>query len=458
MSNKSVRVSWKRGRMYVKTNPSFYDHLWKKAKAKSYSSVSDAGYDYWMHVTDAASLAAFDRNEDDDPNLSAETLSENGSLIGFKAFAQEFPDKLFPLIYRLRPEFQEIFIEFWLLSKSQSFIGKAHGQIQTRIWQALRIIEQAIGSLIILGTNPDAAILRPIITKAGLEDTTYGSLTNMILLYAPTQNYALVAKILGAPIPAIRKIFRPAIGQMLASKDVYTVAVGAYLRSLTHQASLTGAGLSKRCLARTRRVKNLRFVAPPSDTSPLLSFGSVSVLRDTEWFMFEISSVCRMNQIAPVLKTQGKRIFGKQPAQIFAPVNAEGELIFGYVFARSTVPALTRSLTRIRGVSEMAATCSDDTQAVQAVAIPDAEVQTMIASQNVQKTPQVRVGDFVEVLTGIASKYCGTATKVNAKTEELTIEINFPTGRRFIVTADPTCVKLLPKTPILRRGFWGVKV
>jgi transcription antitermination factor NusG len=412
---------------------------------------------YMDHVANAASFEAFNRHEAD-PLLSAETLDENSSLIDFKAFAQEYPEKLFPLLEKLRPEFQEFFIEYYLLEKSQSFIGKTHGQIQTRVWQNLRIIEQTIGSLILLGTNPGAPILRPVLTKAGLETTQYGSLTFMILKYAENQSYANVAMRVGAPVPAIRKIFRPAITALLADKNVQAVAVGAYLRGLTHQASLTGAGLSKRCVARTKRVKTLRFTAPPSDDSPLISFGAVSSLRDTPWCMLEISSEHRMTQIYPLLRAQGKRVFGKKAAQIFAPVNAEGELAFGYIFARSVSSALVRALTRIRGISEMATICDAEGTFIRAVTISDNEVQAVINKHNPSKKARARVGDFVEILTGPAARYCGTVIEKDSTSkneEQLTVEVNFPTGRRFLVVADATCVKLLPNIPKAQRRFWG---
>lgn len=456
MSSSRLVISWKRGRMYSQPGNSFYDLLWKKAKAKHHTSVADASYTYWSHITDAASIVSFARDKESEL-LSAEALPENSSMIGFKTFARDYPEKLFPLISKLRAEFQELFIEYYLLEKSQSFIGQVHGQIQTRVWQNLRIIEQSIGSLILLGTDPDETILRPILEEMGLEETQYGSLTFMILKYAENQNYAEVAVRVGAPIPAIRKIFRPAIATLLASKNVRAVAVGAYLRSLTHQASLTGAGLSKRCIARTRRVKTLRFTAPSADNSPLISFGAVSVLRDTPWCMFEISSDQQMSQITQTLKKSGRQIFGKKAAQVFAPLNSNGELAFQYIFARSVAPGLTRSLMRVRGISEMAATYDREGTCTGAITISHDEVKEMIKAQKIPESPCVRAQDFVEILTGPAAKYCGTVIRINTISDELTVDVSFPTGRHFIVTADPTCVKLLPKVPAEQRAFWGVK-
>jgi hypothetical protein len=426
---------------------------WRKRMSKDDDMAGTQ--DYMTHVSDAVSFEAFKRH-DENLNLSAETLPESSSMIDFKAFAQEYPDRLFPLLARLRPEFQELFAEYWLLGKSQSFIGKVHGFIQTRVWQNLRIIEQSIGSLILLGTNPEATILHPILIKAGLEDTPHGRLSSMIVLYASTQNYAKVAEMFGVPVPAIRKIFRPAIAALLAMKDVKAVAIGAYLRSLTHQASLTGAGLSKRCLARNRRVKNLRFTAPPSDNSPLMSFGRVESLGETPWAMLEISSDHRMAQIGPTLRTQGKRLFGKKPAQIFAPLNTEGELVFGYLFARSITPAAVRSLTKIRGIGEMAAVCDNDGNFVRAMTVPHSDITDMMKKHIPPTNPSACAQDFVEILTGEAKGYCGTVIRANTITDELTVQVNFPTGRVFVVRADVTSVKKLPKTPATRRMFWGV--
>ena len=425
---------------------------WRRRMSKDENM---AGAESYMdHVAAAASFDAFNRQEVD-PLLSAETLPESSSMIDFKAFAHEYPERLFPLLNRLRPEFVELFAEYWLLGKSQAFIGKCHGQIQTRVWQNLRIIEQAIGSLILLGTNPDAEIIRPILRKAGLDNTIiYGSLTDMIISYAKTQSYAQVAKEVRAPVPMIRKIFRPTIATLLASKDVKAVAVGAYLRSLTHQASLTGAGLSKRCKARNRRVKILRFNAPPSEDSPLLSFGHVYTLGDTPWCMLEISSNHRMAQIGPTLRLQGKRLFGKKPAQIFAPLNAEGELAFGYIFARSVTPALVRKLTRIRGISEISAVCDEDGNFVRAVEVPNNEVQAMIAKHNPPNKVKVCVGNYVEILTGEATNYCGIVTKEDKN--GLIVQVNFPTGRCFLVRADASSVKKVPNIAGAPRMFWGV--
>ena len=427
---------------------------WRKRMSKDENMAGT--HDYMTHVSDAASFEAYNRH-DESPNLSAETLPESSSMIDFRAFAAEYPDKLFPLLLKLRPEFIELFAEYWLLGKSQAFIGRVHGHIQTRTWQALRIIERALGSLIVLGTDPGAEIIRPILRKACVESTAYGSLTDMIVLYASTQNYALVAEKVGAPVPAIRKIFRPAIAKLSASKDLRTAAVGSYLHNLTHQASLTGAGLSKRCLARTRRVKNLRFNAPPSENSPLISFGHVESLGDTPWNMLEISSDHRMAQIGPTLRSQGKRLFGKKPAQIFAPLNADGELVFGYIFARSATPAMTRKLTHIRGIGEMSAICDGDGNFVRAVDVPHADVLKMMEKHRPATTAKIHAGDFVEVLTGEAKNYCGTARLVGLDGRtEVQVEVNFPTGRQFLVFADQTSVKKLPKTPIKQRAFWGV--
>src|ERR1035437_1399661 len=147
----------------------------------------------------AASFDAYNRHEVDSC-ISAETSPEISSLIDFKAFAHDYPEKLFLLLKQLRPEFQEFFVEYYLLEKSQSFIGKTHGCIQTRIWQNLRLIEQAIGSMILLGTDPGYDMLNPIIINAGLEYTPYGSLTTMIMHYAASRSYTIVAKRFNAPV------------------------------------------------------------------------------------------------------------------------------------------------------------------------------------------------------------------------------------------------------------------
>jgi len=442
-----------------------YGHFggrWLRGQARMRGDNTQGVSSYMDHVANAASFEDFNRrkNEDDkeDALLSAEALPENSGFLSFAAFAKDFPEKFHKLLEPLRPEFQELCVEYYVLHKSQAFIGKAHGFIQTRTWQALRIIEQTMGAFILLGLNPDASVIRPLLVKSGKETTPYGSLTDMILLYASTQSYAAIAKKVKAPVPAIRRIFRPTISALLADKDIRVVAVGAYLRNLTHQASLTKAGLSKSCVSRLRRVKSLRFAAPPAETSPLLSFGPVETLKDTPWCMLEISSAHRMDQLTPILQTQGKRLFGKKAAQIFAPVNAEGELQFGYFFARCTSPSLVRALTRVRGISELSAMCNDEGGFVRAVTVPNEDIQKMMKTGNVPNVPIVHCGDFVEILTGPAAGYCGTVTKMNVLTEHLTVVVQFPTERQFTISADSSCVKLLPKVPFQQRAFWGVQI
>lgn len=415
---------------------------------------------YWSHVSDAASMEVYKRQgseepEDDVSLLSAETVLENASLLGIRSYVREFPEKIFPLIYKLREEFQELFIEYYVLGKGQVFLASVHGQIQTRIWQNLRIIEQAIGSLIILGAEPSANVLRPILTAAGLEETEFGSLTAMILLYAKSQSYALVAKAVNAPVPAIRKIFRPAIAQLLAAKDVKSAAVGSYLRSLTHQASLTGKGLSKKCIERTKRI-NKHFTAPPAQNSPLINFNNPALLKDTPWCMFEINSDHLMDHILPAFYTTGKRIFGKKPAQIFAPLTKSGDLQYGYIFARTNPPSGTKPITKIPGISEMAAIYDDEGLLKSVVTVPDADVQKLIAQQLIPAPDSVKVGDFVQIKTGPAARYCGEITSVH-ENGDWRIEVSFPTGRHFTVSADPTAIKLL-KVPAERRKFWGEKL
>jgi hypothetical protein len=422
---------------------------WRKRMSKDENMAGTQSY--MDHISDSASFEAFNR-KDVDPLLSVESSPESNSMIDFKSFARDYPERLLPLLEKLRPEFQELFAEYWLLGKSQSFIGKVHGFIQTRVWQNLRIIEQSIGSLILLGTSPDAEIIRPILRKAKLEATQYGSLTDMILIYAKTQNYAQVACCFHMPVPAVRKIFRPAIALLLAHKDVKAVAVGAYLRSLTHQASLTGAGLSKRCKARNRRVKMLRFTAPPLDQSPLLSFNLVESLGDIPWCLFEVSSAHRMDQISLLLKSQGRQLFGKKPAQIFAPLDAEGALEFGYLFARGTSTAIVRRLLRIRGIAEMSVLTDDEGNFREAVTVPNAEVQAMIAKHRPPTKLRLRVDDFVQILAGEASGYHGTIARLSS--ESLQVRVDFPTGRQFLIEADPTSVLRLD-VPASKRMFWG---
>lgn len=408
---------------------------------------------YMEHVSDVASYEAFRRHEDA-PLLSAEALPEHQSLIDFKAYAQEYPERMMRVLAKMRPEFQEFFIEYYLLGKSQSFIGQTHGCIQTRIWQSLRIIEQTIGALIVLGTDPDGLVLQPVLQRAGLEETPFGSMTNMVLMYAATQNYALVAKQVGAPSPAIRKLFRPAVKKLLADTDPHAVCVGAYLRNLTHRASPSKAGLSNSSINRLHRVQTMRFSALAETISPVLSFGNLLSLFDTPWWMLEISSEHRMNQIYPVLKTQAKRVFGKHPGQIFAPLNSAGDLAYGYIFARSTSFTAVRALTRLRGIAEIVCIYDDEGKFIRTATVPDEDVAGMMVGHASIVMDDTEIGDFVEILTGPAARYCGTVVAIRKNI--VRVEVKFPTGRHFIVTADQSCVRLIPDAPIARRSFWGV--
>jgi hypothetical protein len=426
--------------------------LWTNAREKKHS----AGATYWEHVTNEASLLSWALDKPDDSLMSIETLASTNEAIDIKTFAQTNPEKTIELLSHMRVEFLELFLEYYLLEKPQAFLGDTHGCIQTRIWQTLRIVEQALGAFLILGTTPDWGVLFPILEKSGLEQTPYGSLTHMILLYAETQDYSVIAERFKAPVPAIRKIFRPVIEQLLAAKNIREVAVGCYLRHLTHQVSLTGAGLSRRAIARLKRVKSRHFHAPALDESPLLSFNRTETLADTPWVMLEISSDHRMTQITPLLKKCGKQIFGKVPAQIFAPVDAQGDLLLGYIFARSLRMPLAYKLRSIRGITEFSATCDDTGRLTKVITVPNIDLQPVIHKTMTGNTqvPQVHIGDFVEILTGDAAKYCGTIEHI--KGIEIHVTVNFPSGRVFHVIADPTVVKLIPDVPLQRRAFWGI--
>jgi hypothetical protein len=219
---------------------------------------------------------------------------------------------------------------------------------------------------------------------------------------------------------------------------------------------LTGTGLSKSSQARIRRVKNKSFDAPPLNDTPLMSFGRVDKLQSQPWCMLEISSAHRMEKISPAIQTQGKKIFGKKPAQIFAPVTADGELKFDYIFARSTSNALVRKLLKIRGISEMATTYDADGAPVRAVSVPDADVQKLITDHKPSTKYRVRVGQFLEVLTGDAAKYHGVVIRAFAK--KVWVRIDFPTGKKFIVKADHTSVRPYISFSASKHNFWGGQV
>ena len=350
-------------------------------------------------------------------------------------------------------------VEYWILDKSQGFLARVHGTQQSAtssgIWQTLRHIEQTLGALIILGLDPTEEVLKPILRDAGMEQTKYGSLSRMIVLYAQEKNYARVAKCLSAPVPEIRRIFRPAIDVLVASKDLQAVAVGCYLRNLIHQASLGGSGLSKRCLARMRRIKRMHFTAPPLDASPLLCHGHIEKLGDTPWVMLEISSDHRMDKIRPALQSQMKKMFGaNNAAQVFAPLDSNGELELGYVFARSTNLKLTRSFTRIRGFSELSARYDDNGEFLEAVTLPNETVQALITKSDLASPRNPKLGSFVQVMSGEMKGYCGRA--IEKRATGVLVEVSFPSGRVFLIHCAPGSTKVLD-VPASKQAFWGAR-
>ena len=409
---------------------------------------------YWDHITNEVSVEGYhDSGKIEQPLISVEALPESGAMLDFKAFALEYPTKILTLLDRLRPEFKELFIEYYMLGKSQNFLGNVHGQIQTRIWQNLRVIEQAVGALIVLGPEPAIETLRPALEKTGLENTEYGSLAEMIHEYDQTRSYAKVAKIHHAPIPAIRKIFRPAIDKLLAAKDMKTIVVGAFLRNLTHQASLTKDGFSKSYRARMSRIATRRFTAPEPENSALVSNGLVEVLGDMPWGMLEMSPEYKVNKVFATIRKSKKYVFKDKPGQVFAPVDDKGDLKLGYFFARGKNPYLTCALTRLRGICEVVCHYDDQGKFMNEITVPDLEVQALIAANSTHRSTQVKRGDFVEVMTGDISHYCGEVTA--ASRQGVVVEINFPSGRKFIVHASPESVKKLD-VPKEKRAFWGV--
>lgn len=405
--------------------------------------------DYRDYAADAASLQAYN-NGDEDSLASVETLPDKTGQTDFASFAHEFPEKFFALAEALRPDQFELLVEYYVIGKSQSFLAKCRKQIQARAFESLKLIEQAMGAMILLGTRPDVETLQPILEKEGLAQTEYGPLAAMIVAYADCRNYSTIADAVNAPVPAIRKIFRPAAQQLLNSDNLRAVAVGAYLGVLMEHASLRGSGYGKRYLKRMKRIQSRRFVAPPLDCSPLFSYGKVESLKDAPWCMFEISAENTTTKVFSAIRSQASRLFHKKPVQVFAPTDKEGNLMFGFVFARGTSVSAVRALTRIRGISEMSATHAEDGTFLSAVTVPNCDIQKLVDKYVDPRIKQPRTGDFVRVLSGEVAGYCGTMTNAN------TVIVNFPTGRRFVVNVDASSVKVLdvPKT---KQAFWGRK-
>ena len=415
-------------------------------------------HSYVEHITDLVSLDSYQHDEEES-EAPSEAAPISSSTLDFTVFATEYPEKLLPVLRQLRPEFQEIFMEYYVLHKPQWFIGDIHGCIQTRIWQTLRIVEKAIGGLLVLGPTPKKSKMRAALLGAGLEATEYGNLSAMIAAYAETRSYAEVAKRFNAPAPAIRKIFRPAVKNLLAAKTIEATAIGAWLRSLIHQASLRKEGISKRAIRRLNRTKVHTFVAPALENTPLLTIGDARRLHNAPWTMLELSWDGEQN-LVPVrdaVQAQMKKIFGRSAAQVFLPIDGEGKPLYGYIFARST--GSVRGLLKIKGVSSIATQYHDsedsssaDIPDARAVLVPDTDVQGMISQYQPPQPPAVHIGDFAQIMTGPAAMYCGTVTEVKKSVE---VRVDFPTGRQMIISADPSSVKLLEARPE-QRAFWGI--
>jgi hypothetical protein len=166
--------------------------------------------------------------------------------------------------------------------------------------------------------------------------------------------------------------------------------------------------------------------------------------------MFEISSDRRMSRILPVLRKSMAHLFGKQPGQIFAPVDQNGDLKLGYILARTVGPISIRRLITIRGISEMAAHYDSEGALTGAVSVPATEVEPLIAAHSPHYSPQTaRIGDYVRVLSGEAKGYCGTLKRGGI------VWVNFPSGRRFVVTVAPGSVQRIT-TSHTNDNFWGV--
>jgi hypothetical protein len=404
---------------------------------------------YWDTVTDAASIDSWNRTEE--PDIPADTedlvsIESNAGIIDLRSFAKEYPEKLFPLLKNLRPEFQELCIEYYVLDKPQKFLAQTHGEVQTRVWQQLLIIGRAIGALIVLGEHPSAAELHEILASEGVEQTEVGLLSDMIATYDQTRSYAEVAKKVNVPIPVIRKIFRPAIPVLLKSKNLKAAAVGAYLHNLTYQVSLTKAGLSQSSKARLKRVSRFKFDAPAADSAPLISAGKTEKLTAIPWQMLELSSDAQLSRVLELVRKNIRRIAGKQPVQIFAPIK-DGVLEFGYLLVRSTSHAAIRQLLRIRGIAELVIRYENDLPG-DPVEIPAADIEPRINQLDSKKRPKIPVGAFVRILTGPASGYCGKVTRKNWATVKL------PTKRQFQIKLAAGSAEILA-LPVGQQTFCG---
>ena len=173
------------------------------------------------------------------------------------------------------------------------------------------------------------------------------------------------------------------------------------------------------------------------------------------WKMFEISPEYKVNRVFATIRKAKNRVFYEKAGQAFAPVDADGELKLGYFFARGNNKFLTAAMTRLRGVCEVSSLYDDQGKFKSEVTVPHAEIQAMIDNHSTHYSTQTKVKDFAEVLTGDAARYCGNVVGVS-KTGDVEIEVEFPSGRRFVIHALHSSVKSFGNVPRDRRGFWGL--
>ena len=100
----------------------------------------------------------------------------------------------------------------------------------------------------------------------------------------------------------------------------------------------------------------------------------------------------------------------------------------------------------------MSTVCDEDGNFVHAVTVPHVEVQALITKHGSPHISKVGVGDFVEILTGDAKGYHGTILKILPN--NVRVRIDFPSGRQFLIDADPTSISRT-EVPKNKQTFWG---
>lgn len=212
-------------------------------------------------ITAARSIEHF--KEDEYASLEGSQLisieSEGKEEEDFFVFVTENFASFLKLIRYLKPRDQDLLIAYYGCQKTQTQLGPVFGFTQTIASFQVRMAVRALCAFILFGGTPTADQLRPVLEKAGWEEvrlfasmerkiddasdkTISCSLSNIVVDYQQTRNFAKVADKHGVHRPELRRTLKRCSDALGASKDRAEQAVGAYIFSLIDKANPVGSG------------------------------------------------------------------------------------------------------------------------------------------------------------------------------------------------------------------------